>query len=305
MASLSYYLIYPIVWIISRLPFPVAYVLSDLVYYVLYYIVGYRKEVILKNLQIAFPDASKERLVQLSKESTRHFCDTFIEVVKSMGMTKEEMRKRFICENVELVNDYADSNRPVICLFGHQASYEWTMVLVDQMTYPIIAVYKPPKNKKFDALIKRIRMKFGASIIAMKKASEVMRSTMNSNENAIFALVADQSPRAGTSQNFTKFFNHPTAVFKGGELYGKEYNALVVFMEVTKVKRGHYSSRYILIAEEGAKTKDWEITDRFFELLEDQIKRQPEYYMWSHKRWKATPENTKRRPVFSPKLMAD
>lgn len=300
--SLFYYLFYPVIWFISKLPFALAYKLSDFVYVILYYIVGYRKEVANKNLRIAFPNISNKEVKRLTKASTRHFCDSFIEVIKSMGMSKEEMRKRFVCENVELVNKYADSNRPVICLFGHQASYEWTMVLTDQMIYPIYAVYKPPRDKRFDALIRKIRMKFGAYMVAMKDASETMRSTMQQQKNAIFALVADQSPRAGSAQYFTKFFDQTSAVFKGGERFGKEFNALVVYMEVTKIKRGYYTSRYIIITPEGAKTEDWQITDTFYELLEAQIRRQPEYYMWSHKRWKATPKNTKRKPQFSPKV---
>lgn len=302
MATFFYYLFYPIIWILSRLPFPVVYLLSDVIYLILYYIVGYRKEVIHNNLRVAFPDITDKRMKKLTKAITSHFVDSFIEVIKSMGMSKEEMRKRFTCENIELVNDLAHENRPVICLFGHQASYEWTMVLTDQMTYPIYAVYKPPRNKKLDQLIQRIRMKFGAYMVAMKNASETMKKNMEDQKNAFFALVADQSPMAGSAQYFTEFFGKTSAVFKGGERFGREFNAVVVFMEVTKVKRGYYHSRYVMIAEEGAKTEDWEITDRFYELLEDQIRRQPEYYMWSHKRWKASPAKTRRKPVFSPKL---
>lgn len=301
MQALAYYLTYPFLWMISRLPFPIVYIISDFVYVIVYYIIGYRKEVIKKNLKIAFPHKSEQEITLLSKKSTRHFCDMFLEMIKSMGMSKEAMNKRFVCKNPELVNAFAKANKPIIVMFGHQASYEWTMVLDDILDYKVYAIYKPIKNKKFNELIVSIRNKFNSELIAMKEATAVMSKSAQ-KEAALFALVADQSPKAARAQYFTNFFNTPSAVFKGAERIAKEHATAVTFLRVTKVKRGYYDAEFVLISENGAQTKDWEITDTFFQLLEDQIIKQPEYYLWSHKRWKSTLENTKRAFELSPRV---
>ncbi len=140
MQAIAYYLIYPFLWVISRLPFPVVYFISDFVYVIVYYIIGYRKDVIRKNLNIAFPNKSEKEINSLAKKSTRHFCDMFIEMIKSMGMSKEAMNKRFVCKNPEMVNAFAKANQPMIVMFGHQASYEWTMVLDDILNYKVYAI---------------------------------------------------------------------------------------------------------------------------------------------------------------------
>ncbi|MFT6096523.1 MAG: KDO2-lipid IV(A) lauroyltransferase [Nonlabens sp.] len=301
MQAVAFYLIYPILWIISRLPFPIVYLISDFFYFITYYIIGYRKKVIKKNLTTAFPDKSDKEITRLAKKSTQHFCDIFIEMIKSMGMSKKSMKKRFTCSNPEMVNTFAKAKQPIVALFGHQASYEWTMVLDDVIDYKVYAIYKPLKNKKFNDLIVGIRKKFNSEMVAMKEATSFMSKSAQS-EAALFALVADQSPKSGNAQHFTNFFGVPSAVFKGAERIAREYGTPVVFLRINKVKRGYYETEFVTIAENGAETEDWFITDTFFQLLEEQIIKQPEYYLWSHKRWKSTIGSTKRAVELSPRV---
>ncbi|WP_292889547.1 lysophospholipid acyltransferase family protein [Nonlabens sp.] len=301
MKAVGFYLIYPILWIISRLPFPIVYVLSDFFYFITYYIIGYRKEIIKNNLRIAFPNKDEKEITRLAKKSTQHFCDIFIEMIKSMGMSKMSMKKRFLCKNPETVNAFAKAKRPLIVMFGHQASYEWTMVLDEVLDYKVYAIYKPLKNKRWNTLIVNIRKKFNSELVAMKEATAAMKESAE-KEAALFALVADQSPMAGRAQYFTNFFNVPSAVFKGAERIAREHQTAVVFLRVTKVKRGYYETEFVNITTNGAETKDWQITDTFFQLLEEQIIKQPEYYLWSHKRWKSTLENTKHAVELSPRV---
>ena len=150
MQAIAFYLFYPLLWIISRLPTRIAYGISDFAFIIVYYIIGYRKKVIFHNLKIAFPEKTEQELQLLVKKTTQHFCDSFIEVIMSMGMSHEEMRNRFIYTNLELINNLRAQNRPVIVMFGHQGSYEWTMCLDGQVDYKIIAVYKPLANKYFN-----------------------------------------------------------------------------------------------------------------------------------------------------------
>ncbi|QJP35538.1 lysophospholipid acyltransferase family protein [Nonlabens sp. Ci31] len=301
MQAVAFYLIYPILWIISRLPFSIVYLLSDFFYFVTYYVIGYRKGVIKNNLRIAFPKKNEKEITRLAKKSTQHFCDIFIEMIKSMGMSEKSMKKRFTCSNPEMVNAFAKANQPIIAMFGHQASYEWTMVLDNVLDYKVYAIYKPLKNKRLNNLIVNIRKKFNSELVAMKKATAVMSKSAET-EAALFALVADQSPKAGRAQYFTSFFNVPSAVFKGAERIAKEYHTAVVFLKVAKVKRGYYETEFVTITPNGAETKDWEITDTFFQLLEEQIIKQPEYYLWSHKRWKSNLGNTTRAVELSPRV---
>lgn len=302
MQAIAFYLFYPLLWMISRLPTRLAYGISDFAFLIVYYIIGYRKKVIIKNLKVAFPEKSEEELQLLCKKTTQHFCDSFIEVIMSMGMSHDEMRNRFIYTNLDLIHKYRAQKRPIIVMFGHHGSYEWTMCLDGQVDYKIIAVYKPLANKYFNKLIVDIRQKFNSTLITMREASNHISKSIVSGEMAMYGLIADQSPARYRAQHFTRFFGKTSAVFMGSEKLAKAHDTTVVYLAVEKVKRGHYQATFHTITENASQTQDWEITDSFFDLLEKQIRKQPEYYLWSHKRWKATPENIKRTPVLSPRV---
>lgn len=301
MQAIAFYIFYPVIWIISRLPFRVAYLLSNSVYFLLYYVIGYRKEVIIGNLKTAFPDTSEKEITRLAKESTQHFCDMFIEMIMSMGMSKAAMRKRFTCSDVSEANAYAAAGKPIIVMFGHQGSYEWTMVLQERLIALVYAVYKPLKNKQFDALIRSIRKKFGSEMVPMNDAARLLKTELKKRVPLI-AMVADQSPAGYRAQYFTSFFNKPSAVFRGSEKMALDYALPVFYLKVRKVKRGHYDAQFIKICDDGSQVPEWYVTDTFFKLLEKQIREQPEYYLWSHKRWKVSPETTKRAFELSPSI---
>lgn len=302
MQAIAFYLFYPLLWIISRLPARIAYLISDFAFLIVYYLIGYRKKVIINNLKVAFPQKSDAELKLLCKKTTQHFCDSFIEVIMSMGLSHEEMRKRFVYTNLEVINDLRSQKRPIIVMFAHQASFEWTMCLDGLVDYKIIAVYKPLANKYFNQLIVDIRQKFNSTLITMRQASSHISKSITSGEMAMYGLVADQSPARYRAQHFTRFFNKTSAVFMGSEKLAKTHDTAVVYLAVEKVKRGYYRASFHTITEYASQTDDWEITDQFFDLLEKQICEQPEYYLWSHKRWKASPENVKRTPVLSPRV---
>lgn len=302
MQAIAFYLFYPFLWLISRLPARLAYLISDFAFLIVYYLIGYRKKVIIDNLKVAFPDKSAVELQNLCKKTTQHFCDSFIEVIMSMGLSQEEMRRRFIYTNLELIDELRTQNRPIIAMFAHQASFEWTMCIDGLVDYKIIAVYKPLANKYFNKLIVDIRKKFNSTLITMQKASHSISKSISNGEMAMYGLVADQSPARYRAQHFTNFFGKTSAVFIGSEKLAKAHDTAVVYLAVDKVKRGYYKATFHTITNHAAQTKDWEITDAFFDLLEIQIRKQPEYYLWSHKRWKATPENSKRTAVLSPRV---
>ena len=302
MQAAAFYIAYPLIWLIARLPFPVIYALSDVVYFILYYIIGYRKEVIFSNIKRAFPDLSNKEVVALSKKSTRHFCDIFVEMIKSTGISRREVQKRFTCANVEEVNAFAKAGQPIVLMLAHQASYEWTIALDDFIDFRTYVVYKPIKNKYFDQYIRKVRGKFGSDLVPMKKAYNIIRGSRNSDEAGLYALVADQAPKPSSAQFFTQFFNETTPVFMGGERMAHQYAMPVYFLKVEKMKRGYYKSHFEKITLDASKEQEWFVTDSFFQQLEALIKKQPEYYLWSHKRWKTKPEDVKRAVELSPRV---
>ncbi len=303
MQAIAFYFAYPIIWIIARFPFSVIYKISDVVYFILFYVVKYRRETIISNLKIAFPAKTDQEILTLCKKSTRHFCDVFIEMVKSTTITDSQLKQRFICKDASEINAFAKANQPVVLMMGHQASYEWTIALDDVLKFKNYAVYKPLKNTYFDQFIRSIRSKFGTSLVPMKKAYAILKESQQSTEEiGLFALVADQAPKPSAAQYFTLFFNQPTAVFMGGERMACQYEMPVFFLNVRKEKRGHYSASFKKITNDASKEADWFVTDQFYKNLEQQIECQPQYYLWSHKRWKTSPANARRVVELSPRV---
>ncbi|BAO56433.1 lipid A biosynthesis lauroyl acyltransferase [Nonlabens marinus S1-08] len=303
MQAVAFYLAYPIIWLIARLPFPAIYFISDGVYILVYHVLRYRREVIFKNIKTAFPELSEKEVIQLSKQSTRHFCDIFVEMVKSTGISSQELHDRFVCDNLEEINAFAKAEQPIVILIGHQASYEWTMSLDDFIGFTTYAVYKPIKNAYFDNYIRKVRSKFGSILIPMKKAYHIMQERQKSKSDVgLYALVADQSPKAASAQFFTTFFDQITPVFMGGERISKEYGMPVFFLQVEKVKRGYYKAHFEKVTDDASQEPKWMVTDTFFQLLEKQIRKQPQYYLWTHKRWKVKPEDARRAVELSPRV---
>ena len=302
MQAVAFYIAYPVIWLISRMPFPIVYGISDVVYFLLYYVIRYRRETIIGNLKIAFPEKNDAEIVKLCKKSTSHFCDLFIEMIKSTGISKEELQRRFLCDNVNEIDAFAKANQPIVVLIGHQASYEWTMALDGLISFKTFAVYKPLRNKYFDQFIRDVRSKFGSFLVPMKMAYAKVKENQTEDSVGLFALIADQAPKRSSAQYFTQFFGKTTPVFMGGERMAHEYGMPVYFLRISKIKRGYYSSHFEKISDNGSLEKMWHITDSFFIKLEEQIKRQPEFYLWSHKRWKTGLDDATRAVELSPRV---
>lgn len=232
----------------------------------------------------------------------RHFCDMFVEMIKSTGISRQELQKRFVCNNVDEVNAFAKAEQPVVVMLAHQASYEWTMSLDGFIEFKTYAVYKPIKNKYFDEYIRKVRSKFGSNLVPMKQAYTIIRESQESLDVGLYALVADQAPKSASAQFFTQFFDQTTPVFMGSERMAQQYGMPVYFLSVEKVKRGYYKAHFDLITKDASQESEWMVTDMFLQKLEAQIRLQPEYYLWSHKRWKTKPSDVKRAVELSPRV---
>lgn len=286
MQFLVFILTFPFLWVISILPFRIFYWFSDFIYVIVYYIIGYRKKTVKENLALALPHLSdKERLV-IEKKSYHHLCDMFLEMIKTMTISADEMNKRFVVTNIELVKEFENKNKSTVLLASHYASWEWLLSFNAKTNFKGIGVYKKIANKYFDKLIRDIRSKYNAELVETKKAIPLMAENQKNGILSMYGLASDQSPKLNRAFHWDKFMGVEVPVHTGAEMLAKKYDLTVLFVKVKKVKRGFYEATFVPITDNPRSIPDFEITNTFLREVEKQILEAPEYYFWTHKRWK-------------------
>lgn len=286
MQFLAFVISYPFLWFISILPFRIFYWISDIVYFIVYYIIRYRKETVKNNLKITLPHLSdKERLV-IEKKFYQHFCDLFMEMTKTMTISHKEMDKRFKITNLELMKEYEEKGKSIMLLASHYANWEWLLSLNLKSSYQGVAVYKKIANRYFDKLIKDIRSKYNTELVSTDKTIPLMANNNRKGILSIYGLASDQSPKTVQIAHWESFMGMITPVHIGPELLSKKYNLNVVFAKIKKVKRGYYEVTLIPITDDAKSLPNYEIIHRYIKEVEKQIYEAPEYYFWTHKRWK-------------------
>lgn len=286
MQFLAYILIYPVLWLISILPFRVLYLVSNILYLLLYYIIGYRKKVVSSNLKLVFPEKTENELILIQKKFYRHLCDMFLEMAKTMTISESELKKRFKVLNPEEFQRLEHLNKSIILIFGHYASWEWSIVLQNYINFKGLAVYKKLANTYFDKLVRNIRSKFNTDLISTKETIQVINENETKGIKSITGFLSDQSPRLTKDVYWSTFMGIETPCFTGAERLAKKLDLTTAYLKVTKVKRGYYEAEVITLAENSRDFKDYELTDLFLREVEKQIQEAPEYYFWTHKRWK-------------------
>eukprot|EP00918_Siedleckia_nematoides_P091293 GHVU01200546.1.p1 GENE.GHVU01200546.1~~GHVU01200546.1.p1 ORF type:complete len:222 (-),score=28.36 GHVU01200546.1:154-819(-) len=208
------------------------------------------------------------------------------EAIKSLSISEKQLLKRFVPTNIEEIQNIEKQNRSIVLMMAHYGSWEWIFVLQKYVGYKTHAIYKRIENKYFDAMVKRIRAKYNSYLITTKEAVPILMRSKVQGELTLNGFVSDQSPKAWTAFHWKEFFNIKVPVFTGAEMMAKRLDMVVVFIAVKKVKRGHYEATFKTLAMNPKEYKDYELTDIFLELVEEQIREAPEYYLWTHKRWK-------------------
>jgi len=276
--------------LISFLPFPVLYFLSDILYLFLYYIIKYRRIVVSENLLNSFPEKSKSELRQIEKRFYRYLADLMLESVKTISISANEIKKRFVFKNLELLTNYLQNGRSVIAVTGHYGNWEWGPVAIGlELKEKVLVVYKPLSDKLFEGLMNSMRTRFGTIMVPMK---QTLRKVVEfKNEPHLLVLVGDQTPSREESEYFTSFLNQQTAVFLGVEKIALKTNNPIIYFSINKLKRGYYECLVKSLIDNPEQTNEYEITNSHIRELEKNIRFQPEYWLWSHKRWKFSPEN--------------
>jgi KDO2-lipid IV(A) lauroyltransferase len=288
MSQIGYYFfIIPLSW----LPYWILFRISDLLYYLVYYLVGFRKKVVFQNLTNSFPDKSSSEIKRLAKRFYSHFCDLIVESVKLFSISEEEIVRRSKFKNPELLNRYFDQGQSIIIVAGHYNNWENFAKNCDlQMKHRAVGIYTPLTSPFMEKKFSASRSLFGTVLLPKRQVKEYFAQKKDLLKAVIFG--ADQSPSGSTKRvHWTTFLNQDTAVMFGTEKYAKKYNYPVIFAGVTKLKRGIYEIWFELLEENPANSPHGEITEKHTRRLEQQILTQPEYYLWTHKRWKRKRED--------------
>ena len=277
---------------VSLLPYGVLYRLSDTLFLLFYHVLGYRKKVIYGNIKRSFPQKSAQEHEQTCRSFYRHFCDLIVESIKIFSIKKSDVDARFKFKNPELLNQFYNSGRSVILAGGHFNNWELFAVAIDQaVDHSCKAVYKPLNNRFFDKIMRKSRGKYGLKMIPVSEVKSVFESSKAESTCYIFAT--DQSPGKAAKAYWTTFLNQDTAVLFGTEKYAVEYDYPVVYGCINKLKRGFYEVEFSVVCAEPSKTAYGEITEKHVSMLENDIRRAPEFWLWSHRRWKhRRPEKT-------------
>ncbi len=286
MYFISYIFIYPLIWFISVLPFRVLYAVSDFLYLIVYYVIGYRKKVVYENLSLVFPGKSKEEIEQIQKKFYRHFVDIFMEMIKSFTISKKELDKRYKYINLDVFKQFEKDNKSIMLYGAHYANWEWAFGMNSPHKYELCAVFKKVSNPYFNKFIIASRSRFGANLEYTYKIKQAIEDNFNNRKNLIYGFLSDQSPRVKKAIYWRNFLGVYVPVHTGAEILAKKYDMNVVHTSVKRLKRGYYEVTFQVLSQDVKNIPDFELTDKYLELVEQQIYEQPEYYFWTHRRFK-------------------
>lgn len=283
-----YYLIFTIIKVLSYIPFWALYVLSDIMYYPLYYIIRYRRKVVRKNLTESFPEKSHHEILAIEKKFYHYFMDMILESTKMASISPDEIKKRMKFTNIKMTNDLLDQGKSVDYFMGHYCNWEWMTSIGLWIKDDVVCaqVYHKLINHTFDNIIKQMRERMGNICVEMRETARFVANMASQNQPCMVALIADQSPKRKQIKHYVKFLNHTVPVLVGPEKITKHFGHIPVFVNVKRVKRGYYECEFIPLHDNPSSLPDYELSDIYFKHLEDEIRRQPECYLWTHNRFK-------------------
>lgn len=284
-------ILYSILWLISKLPFWMLYSISNILFVFIYYVIGYRKKVVFKNLRNSFPEKSEEEIQKIGKEFYKYLPDLIVEAIKMLSITEKQVIDKIELLNPEEVYKHFDQGKAVIGVTAHYGNWELGIHRLSLMTEnPKLIIYKPLNNKDFDDIFNGIRTRFGATMVPMK---QILRHIVKLRQQPhISMFVADQTPLYQDSDYFMDFLNQDTLVYTGTERIAKMTNNPVVFCEIgRKAKRGYYFCKFTTLVENPSACAEHEITQIHNRFTEEIIKKDPPYWLWSHNRWKRQRRN--------------
>ncbi|MAY83993.1 MAG: lipid A biosynthesis acyltransferase [Flavobacteriales bacterium] len=284
MNALVYYITLPLIYLISLSPFWLMYRLSDLIYLLLYYVIGYRKKVVYTNLKNSFPEKSEKELLSIQKKFYKYFCDLVFETFKSLTISPRSLKKRIKFDDVEIFQPFVDKDQSVIIAMGHFGNWELGGArFAVEPIHKLYVIYHPLHNKYFNNLIIKMRTRLGNGLYPMKESLKLILG--NRNDLTATAFIADQTP-SPKGAYWTTFMNQDTPVFMGMGKISNKLNYPIIYVGIERVKRGYYDMKAELLVENPKELQAEEIVERFTRRLEKDIQRVPHIWLWTHRRWK-------------------
>lgn len=286
----------------ARLPWCVLYGVSTAIYFVLCHGIGYRRKVVMKNLRESFPEKTEREINDIARKFYRNFADMIVETVKLLHVSDAEMRARFTFEGVEIIDGMMRQGRSVAAYFSHTFNWEWApsvtlwSSLVADRDAAFCQVYRPLRDKAMDALMLRIRCRFGARSLPKKNTLRALLALRRDGMPSVTGFMSDQKPSHGDPAYITTFLSHPTAFITGTETLARRLGMAAVYWDITRVGRGRYHLTVKTLSDDVASAEPMAVTAKYVRMLEDTIRRDPANWLWSHKRWKipvTLPENDK------------
>ena len=271
--------------VLAKFPFWFIYLLSDMFFLLVYYVVGYRKQVVLRNLRNSFPEKTESEIKEITKRFYRYFSDLALETFKMRGMKTTDFEERMKVSNADVINSYFDQGRSVTVLTMHYNNWEWGTYLSEHLKHKSLAVYKPLNNINFDKFMNQTRSRFNAELV---KNDHVLRHLIRyeKQKTPVFVwLAGDQSPIAAHDYWF-RFLNQEAMFYPGPAFISKKFNQPVFFQKLEKTGRGKYITTFELLCENPTEKSEKEIIKIYIEKMEEIIREKPEFYLWSHNRWK-------------------
>jgi lauroyl/myristoyl acyltransferase len=294
MKEFLYNIIYGIFYLVSKLPYRALYAISDIAYLVLYNIVRYRRDIVRRNITSAFPEKSLEECISIERGFYKWFCDYFVETVKLMSVSRQELLSRIEFRGIDKIEECFDRGQTCAGILGHYGNWELlsaTGLVIKKHPEAVIGlIYHPLRSQLFDRLFINMRQSMGGVCVPKKDILRYLVSFRSQNLMNLFGYIADQAPRYRNIHLWLPFLNHDTPVFTGAERIMRKMNNAVFYIDVERPERGKYIYTFKLMTDKPGEMPEFEITKKFFVMLEQTIRREPRFYLWSHNRWKRTRE---------------
>lgn len=287
-----YRFLHILITILSHIPFWMLYIISDIIYFPVYYIGRYRRKVVRSNLESALPELSHKEIVKIEKGFYHFFIDMALESVKFYTLSEKEIRKRMVFKNTELMNEKLRSGKSVSIYLGHYGNWEWIASLglwLDNCAEHV-QIYHRLNNEAMDKVIRNMRGRFGSHNVEMDKTVRFIADELREGKSLIIGFIADQSPRRKDSKYFLPFLNHEVPVLTGTEKLTSHFGFESVYGSMKRIKRGYYECTFSPMRPAPGEYPEFPLTNLYFKLLEQDIRRQPELYLWSHKRFRYAKE---------------
>lgn len=270
------------------MPFGFLYLLSDLLYYPLYYVVRYRRSIVRRNLTESFPDKNIDEIVEIERKFYRFFADMMMESVKLLSASRSDIERHMRFVNIDKVNSLLSEGRSISAFLGHYGNWEWlsTTSLFTTNEAEVVLIYHKLRNKPMERLIKKLRQRAGSVCIGMYQTARFMATAKQYGKPCLIGFIADQSPKKREVKYFLRFLNHNVPVLTGTEKATKHFGYEALFVSMKRVRRGYYECTFETLHPDPKSLPDYELTSMYYRRLEQEIEARPELYLWTHKRFK-------------------